>query len=304
MDKLKQMQTFVAVAAKGSLTAVAAHEDVAPAVIGRRIDALEARLGVKLLIRTTRRITLTTEGAAFLEDCQRILLDVENAEAAIVTDGGRASGHLRLTAPAGFGRRHVAPLIPAFIALHPDVTVSLDLSDRVVDLVNEGLDCAIRIGDLPDSSLVSVRLAGNRRVVVAAPSYLARAGTPRTPDDLARHACLGFGAGSQQRGWLFRSGKSSRLIKVGGPMDCTDASVLTQWALDGHGLAWRSLWEVGTDLASGALVEVLAEYAAADNGIYAVLAQRKHVPVRIRRWVDFVRDAYARPDYWHATANY
>lgn len=303
MDKFKQMQTFVSVAAKGSLTAVATQEDVAPAVIGRRIDALEARLGIKLLIRTTRRITLTTEGAAFLEDCQRILLDIDNAEAAVSNDGGRASGHLRVTAPAGFGRRHVAPLVPAYIARHPDVTVSLDLSDRVVDLVNEGLDCAIRIGDLPDSNLVSVRLADNRRVVVASPDYLARAGTPRTPDDLMHHACLGFGIG-QQRGWLFRGGKSTRLVKVGGPMDCTDASVLTQWALDGHGLAWRSLWEVGADLARGALLEVLTDFAAPENGIYAVFTQRKHLPVRIRRWVEFVRETYASPDYWRTMHSY
>lgn len=302
MDKFKQMRTFVAVAAKGSLTAVAAVEDVAPAVIGRRIDALEARLGIKLLIRTTRRLTLTKEGAAFLEDCQRILLDLENAEAAIAAGGGHATGHLRVTAPAGFGRRHVAPLVPHFHSAHPEVTISLDLSDRVVDLVNEGFDCAIRIGDLPDSNLVSVRLAGNRRVVVGAPDYLARAGIPKTPDDLARHNCLGFGAGAQQRGWLFRAGKSARLVRVSGSMDCTDASALTAWARAGQGLAWRSLWEVGADLRRGSLVEVLAEYAAPENGIYAVFAQRKHLPVRVRTWIDFLRSSYSSPDYWDAVA--
>ena len=140
MDKLKQLESFVSVAARGSLTAAAKMEGVAPAIMGRRLDALEERLGVKLLLRTTRRITLTHEGSAFLEDCQRILTDVANAEASVSAGGVKASGHLRITAPAGFGRRHVAPLIPKFRSLHPDVTLSLNLSDRVVDIATEGFD--------------------------------------------------------------------------------------------------------------------------------------------------------------------
>jgi DNA-binding transcriptional LysR family regulator len=169
MDKLKQLETFVSVATRGSLTAAAKAEGVAPAIIGRRLDALEARLGVKLMVRTTRRITLTHEGSAFLEDCQRLLTDLANAEASVSAGGVKASGHLRITAPAGFGRRHVAPLVPRFRELHPEVTISLNLSDRVVDVAGEGYDCAVRVGDLPDSSLVSVRLADNRRLCVAAP---------------------------------------------------------------------------------------------------------------------------------------
>ncbi|MFO0125005.1 MAG: LysR substrate-binding domain-containing protein, partial [Betaproteobacteria bacterium] len=190
MDKLKQLESFVTVATKGSLTATALAEGVAPAVIGRRIDALEERLGVKLLVRTTRRITLTHEGRAFLEDCQRLLTDLASAEASVSAGGVKASGHLRVTAPAGFGRRHVAPLVPRFIAQHPDVSVSLNLSDRVVDIANEGFDCAVRVGDLPDSSLISVRLADNRRQCVATPGYLQRAGVPQHPSALARHECL------------------------------------------------------------------------------------------------------------------
>ena len=204
MDKLKQIESFVSVAARGSLTAAAHAEGVAPAVIGRRLDALEERLGVKLMLRTTRRITLTHEGSAFLEDCQRLLADLANAEASVSAGGVKASGHLRITAPAGFGRRHVAPLVPRFLAQHPDVNVSLNLSDRVVDIVNESYDCAVRVGDLPDSSLVSVRLADNRRLCVATPAYLARAGTPRHPSELARHQCLTLSSdASQTRGWAF-----------------------------------------------------------------------------------------------------
>ena len=170
MDRLKQLESFVSVATKGSLTAAARIEGVAPAVLGRRIDALEERLGVKLLLRTTRRITLTHEGSAFLEDCQRFLADMGQAEASVSAGGVKASGFLRITAPAGFGRRHVAPLMPGFLARHPDVKLSLNLSDRVVDIANEGFDCAVRVGDLPDSSLISIRLADNRRLCVAAPA--------------------------------------------------------------------------------------------------------------------------------------
>lgn len=294
MDRFKQLQTFVAVAQRGSLSAVALAEDVAPAVISRRIDALEARLSVRLLVRTTRRITLTREGAIFLEEAQRILQELDDAESAAAAGGGQIGGHLRITAPAGFGRRHVAPHVPAFVAQHPEVNVSLDLSDRIVDLVSETFDCAIRIGDLPDSSLVSVKLAENRRIVVGAPSYFRAYGTPRTPEDLMHHRCLGFGVGSQQRGWLLRSGKGTRAFKVNGPMECSDATVLTDWARAGHGLAWRSLWEVGEDIQQGTLVEILTDYAAPPNGVYALFPQRKHLPVRVRAWIDHLKETYAR----------
>ena len=200
MDRFKQIETFVSVANRGSLSAAAQAEGVAPAIIGRRIDALEERLGVKLLVRTTRRITLTFEGSAFLEDCQRILNDFHNAEASVSLGGVKASGHVRVTAPAGFGRRHVAPLLPAFLDANRDVTISLDLSDRLADIVNEGIDVAIRIGQLDDSSLVGVKLASNQRVVVASPGYLSARGTPRAPADLSAHDCLTFGNyGNQAR---------------------------------------------------------------------------------------------------------
>ena len=283
MDRLKQIESFVAVAAKGSLTAAAQAEGVAPAVIGRRIDALEARLGVRLLLRTTRRITLTHEGSAFLEDCQRLLADLANAEASVSAGGVKASGHLRVTAPAGFGRRHVAPLVPRFLELHPDVSVSLNLSDRVVDIVNEGFDCAVRVGDLADSALVSVRLADNRRLCVATPGYLERAGTPRHPNELARHRCLALSSdASQTRGWAFRVDGELVHLRPGGRMDCNDGQVLHDWCLQGHGIAWRSTWEVAGDIAAGTLVSVLDEFAAPPSGIYAVIAQRKHLPLRVR----------------------
>lgn len=301
MDRLKQIESFVAVATKGSLTAAALAEGVAPAVIGRRIDALEERLGVKLLVRTTRRITLTHEGSAFLEDCQRLLADLLSAEASVSAGGVKASGHLRITAPAGFGRRHVAPLVPGFRAAHPDVSVSLNLSDRVVDIVNEGFDCAIRVGDLPDSSLVSVRLADNRRLCVAAPAYLQRAGTPATPPELTRHACLTLSSdASQTRGWAFTVDGEVIHLRPSGPLDCSDGQVLHEWCLQGLGIAWRSTWEVEADVAAGRLQVLLEAFAAPANGIFAVFPHAKHLPLRVRLWIDYVKHSYRDPKYWSA----
>ena len=299
MDRLKQIESFVAVAARGSLTAAANAEGVAPAVIGRRIDALEERLGVKLLVRTTRKITLTHEGSAFLEDCQRLLADLANAEASVSAGGVKASGYLRVTAPAGFGRRHVAPLVPRFIEQHPDVNVSLNLSDRVVDIVNESYDCAVRVGDLPDSSLVSLRLADNRRQCVAAPAYLTRAGTPKTPHELHRHECLTLSSeASQTRGWAFVVDGAVTHLRPSGRLDCSDGQVLHDWCTAGLGIAWRSTWEVEQEVASGRLVSVLDDFAAPPNGIYAVFPHAKHLPLRVRLWIDFLKHTYGDSAYW------
>ena len=305
MDKLKQLESFVSVAARGSLTAAALAEGVAPAIMGRRLDGLEQRLGVKLLVRTTRRLSLTHEGSAFLEDCQRVLADLANAEASVSAGGVKASGHLRITAPAGFGRRHVAPLVPRFRELHPEVTISLNLSDRVVDLAGEGFDCAVRVGDMPDSSLVSARLADNRRLCVATPSYLRQHGTPAQPQDLSRFDCLSLSSdASQTRGWAFkvRKGDASELLylKPRGPLDCSDGQVLHDWCLAGYGIAWRSTWEVEAEIAAGTLVAVLEDFAAPPNGIYAVFPHAKHLPLRVRLWIDFLKHHYGQAGFWRA----
>ena len=304
MDKLKQIESFVSVATRGSLTAAARAEGVAPAIMGRRLDALEQRLGVKLLLRSTRRMTLTHEGSSFLEDCQRLLVDFANAEASVSAGGIKASGHLRVTAPAGFGRRHVAPLVPRFREQHADVSISLNLSDRVVDLAAEGFDCAVRVGDMPDSSLVSVRLADNRRLCVATPAYLKRHGTPAHPADLSRFDCLTLSSdASQTRGWSFRvpsGGEDLIYLKPGGPLDCSDGQVLHDWCLAGYGIAWRSTWEVEAEIAAGLLVAVLEDFAAPPNGIYAVFAHAKHMPLRLRLWIDFLKHHYAQSGFWRA----
>ena len=297
MSDFRQMQTFVDVVNLGSLSAAARAEGVVPAVIGRRIDALEERLGVRLLVRTTRRVTLTQEGGAFHEDCQRLLGELAAAEAAVASGSSRARGHLRVSAPAGFGRRHVAPHVATFQQANPDVRVTIDLSDRLVDLVAERVDVAIRISDLADSSLVAVRLAENRRVVVASPAYLSRRGIPASPADLDQFDCLTLGS-SRARGWTFMI--DGRLVnwRVQGRLECNDGAVLHDGALKGYGLAWRSLWEVKDDLTDGRLMTVLDAYSSPDYPVCAVVQQRKFLPQRVRAFVDHLRAVYADPDYW------
>lgn len=301
MNPFKEMQALVLVATHGSLSAAARVEGVTPAIMARRLDALEERLGSRLMHRTTRRISMTESGQNYLEDCVRILNDLASAEASASRGSIQATGHLRVTAPAGFGRRHVAPHVQRFLAQHHDVSVSLDLSDRLVDLVNEGFDCGIRLGELADSNLVSVRLAEMRRVVVGAPAYFQKHGMPQTPDDLLKHDCLALGP---QRGWTFRTHPGSsahvktRSVRVKGPMECNDGVVLAEWARSGGGLAWRSMWEVGEDLQSGRLISVLDDWAAPSVGIYAVFPERRHLPLKVRAFVDLLKDAYAEKDYW------
>lgn len=298
MDHFKQISTFTEVASRGSLSAAARAEGIAPAMIGRRLDALEERLDVKLLQRTTRKIALTNEGAAFLEDCQRILSDLEEAETMVSERSAKASGQLNISAPAGFGRKHVAPLIPVFLNEHKEVNLTLNLSDRMVDLIGEGVDVAIRIAALCDSNLIGVKLADNKRLVVASPEYLQKNGRPSRLEDLQKHNCLTFTSEGSQRGWSFKENGKNIQHKVEGNMNCNDGAVLHQWAIEGKGLAWRSMWEVGNDIKSGKLVSVLDEFISPDNDIYAVFAQRRHLPLRTRAFIDFLRQQYSQPQYW------
>jgi DNA-binding transcriptional LysR family regulator len=263
MDPFKEITTFVNVAQRGSLSAAARHEGLAPAMVGRRLDSLEARLGVKLIQRTTRRLSLTPEGTAFLEDCQRILRELEDAESAVSARGKQATGHLRVTAPAGFGRMHIAPLVPRFATEHPKLALSLELSDRIADLVAEGFDCAIRFGEQADSQLVRVKIGESRRVVVAHAEYLKQHGTPMRPADLAQHRCLTFGDGTApQRGWSFVVNGVPAVERVAGPIACNDGAV--------------------------------DAFEAPPTNVYCLFPARKHLPLRVRLFVDFLRQEFAQ----------
>jgi DNA-binding transcriptional LysR family regulator len=299
MDKLKQIETFIEVAEKGSLARAGLSQKISPAMLGRRIDALEKRLGVKLMHRTTRHLTLTEEGMAYLDHCTRLLGELDKAEQQIGEGRHRATGHLVVSAPAAFGRKHVASHAPAFVRVNPEVRLSFNLTDQVVDLVREGYDLGIRIGGNIDLSFVAVKLASNRRVVCGTPDYFARHGVPHTLEDLARHNCLAFNLqGGQQRGWYFQKGGKPVTVKVAGNLDCNDGELLHSWGSLGLGLAWRSTWEIQPQLASGELITVLDEFALPDYDITAVYPQQRHLPVRVRLFIDMLKETYARPGYW------
>lgn len=299
MDKLKQIEAFVAAVDTGSLAKAAVRAKVTPVMIGRRIDALEQRLGVRLMHRSTRRLALTEQGAVYLEHCRRLVGELDQVESLLSGGQHRAAGHLVVSAPAAFGRRHVAPHGPAFVARNPEVRVSFGLTDQVVDLVRLGFDLGVRIGGAIDESFVAIKLAANRRVVCATPRYLERRGVPRTLADLARHNCLAFNLqGGQQGGWHFRQGGKPVTVRVAGNLECNDTELLHRWVSEGLGLSWRSTWEIEGELARGELVTVLDDYALPSYDIMAVYPHQRHVPAKVRFFIEHLKGAWARPDYW------
>ncbi|AMP16459.1 LysR family transcriptional regulator [Collimonas pratensis] len=299
MDKLKQIEAFVSVVEKGSLAGAALEQNITPVMLGRRIDALEKRLGTKLMHRTTRHLTLTEQGTVFLDHCRKLLTELDIAEKIISEGRHKATGHLVVSAPAAFGRKHVAPHAPAFIATNPEVQISFNLTDRVVDLVREGYDISIRIGGAIDPNFVAVKLASNRRVVCGTPEYFHRNGIPRTLEDIAHHNCLSFNLqGGQQRGWYFQQGGKPVIIKTAGNLDCNDGELLHRWVSEGLGLGWRSTWEIESQLASGELLTVLDEFALPHYDIMAVYPQQRHLPAKVRFFIDRLKSIYAQPDYW------
>jgi len=299
MDKLTQIQAFVDVAEHGSLAKAALGQHITPVMLGRRIDALEKRLGVKLMHRTTRHLTLTEQGAMYLDHCRKLLAEMEHADRMVSEGRHRATGHLIVSAPAAFGRKHVAPHASGFVQAHPDVRISFNLTDRVVDLVRDGYDLGIRIGGVIDPSFVAVKLASNRRVVCGTPEYFERHGIPRTLDDLARHNCLAFNLqGGQQRGWYFQDQGKQVTVRVEGNLNCNDGELLHRWAMEGLGLAWRSSWEIQAQLASGELITVLDDYALPQYDILAVYPQQRNLPAKVRFFIDMLKEIYARPGYW------
>lgn len=299
MDRFKALQTFLDVAKSESLSAVAREDGVTPAMVGRRIDQLEEQLGVKLFKRSTRKITLTPEGVSFHEDVRNILNELRAAEESLSVGAKSATGRLIVTAPTAFGRKHIAPHLPAFAAAHANLSVTLHLSERMVDLKNERVDLAIRIADLKNADLIASKLANNHRVVVGSPDYFKRCGKPQTLEDLARHNCL---VTATEEGlsdvWHFQEKGRAINTKVIGNMHCNDGEVLTRWALAGHGLAWRSAWEVSEEIERGRLVEVLPKFSAPGNDIFAVYPDRKFLPAKVRLFIDFLKKAFGDPPYW------
>jgi DNA-binding transcriptional LysR family regulator len=297
IDNLTDLRIFTRIVSTGSLSQAGRELNLSLAVVSKRLAALEDRLGVRLINRTTRRLNATQEGTEFFERCQRILLDLEEAEAAVTTGRESPKGLLRLTAAVGFGRRRLAPAIVGFAERHPDILIDLDLTDRTVDLVDSGIDIAIRTGALRDSSLIARKLVGNYRVVVASPDYLARHGVPATPADLAHHACVNFSALGDI--WTFIGPNGPFQVKIEARLRTNDGEVGHEWALAGAGLVMKSIWDVGDDIKAGRLVRVLADWPSPAAAIHALYPTSRHLSAKVRSFVDYVGEHLRAADVWH-----
>jgi DNA-binding transcriptional LysR family regulator len=243
---------------------------------------------------------VSEEGAAFLERCRGLLADWNQAEDELADGQRTVDGHLIVSAPAAFGRMHVAPHAPGFLVDKPALQMSFNLNDRVADLIREGYDLSIRIGGAVDQNFVAVKLADNRRVVCGTPAYFKKHGKPKSLDDLPRHNCLAFNLqGGQNRGWYFRRNGKLATVRVAGNLDCNDGELLHRWVSEGHGLGWRSTWEIQRQLATGELETVLDEFALPDYDILAVYPQQRYVPAKVRYFIDYLKKIYAQPDYWN-----
>jgi len=297
-DVVTEMSVFSRVVAAGSLSSAARELGLSPAMVSRRLTALEGRLGVRLLNRTTRTVRLTDEGASYYDNCSRLLAEIDEAEAAVSAGRVEPRGTLKVAIPASFGSRHITPLVPRFAERYPNVKLALSLSDRNVNLVEEGFDLAIRIADLEDSSLAARRLAPNRRVVCASPEYLRRHGTPRTPQDLASHNCLTTTDFTMSWEYTDPQGVASS-VRISGRYACDNWQVLREWAVAGLGIALKSTWDVREHLEDGSLVPLFPGYTfGSDVAIYAVYPHRRHLPAKTRVFIEFLAESFGPEPYW------
>ncbi|QWT21636.1 LysR family transcriptional regulator [Bacillus sp. NP157] len=291
MDKVQEMTSFVAVVDAGSFIGAADATGVTKAAISRHVADLERRLGVRLLHRTTRRLSLTDEGRTFYSRSRDLLAGIAEAEAELTARSSEPTGLLRITAPLSFGVLHLAPLWARFAGEHPQVALDITLSDRVVDLVEEGFDLAVRISRLPNSTLVSRQLGTTRMLLCASPDYLAGHGTPRAPAELAAHAVLAYSYWPDDWQFTTADGRIER-VTVKPFMRSNNGDTSRVAALAGQGITLQPDFIVGDDVRAGRLVHLLPTHDAGSIGIHAVYASRKHLPVKVRRMVDFLVDAF------------
>lgn len=290
MGKLEDMEVFVQVMTSGSMSAAGRELGLSPAGVSKRLKRLEEALGTRLLQRTTRQISPTEAGLNYFDRIRPLLAGIEEAENLVARRAETASGTLTVSAPTSFGRMHVAPHINVFMRNYPDVAINLQLSDEFVDLVGEGFDLAIRIGELTDSSLVARKLAGVRRILCAAPDYLTRQGTPDNLGDLADHICL---APHNNDIWKLEGPDGAVTYRPAGPLKTNSSEVIREAVIAGAGIALRSTWDINLELEAGKLVQVLPGYEGTrDIGIYALFASRQFLPAKIRVFIDFLAEIY------------
>ncbi len=294
MSLLDNMRVFVRVVEQDSMSAAGRLLRLSPAVVSHRIQALESHLGVRLLNRTTRRVQPTEQGLVFYQACQEVLAAVERAENVVAGAGGAPQGSLRVTAPLGFTRRILAPLVPEFQQLHPNVTLQLRCSEHLIDLLTESVDVAIRLAILSDSSLISRKILDCERLLCAAPAYLAAHGSPETPEDLLDHNCLLLRfPGSQQFRWTLQTPDGLKTFSVQGRFDADDGDVLTGWALEGRGIVLKPLWEVAEHLRDGRLLPVLSGFPPEPVSLSVLYPHRRLLPARVKAFSDFAVTRFA-----------
>lgn len=297
MDRFQEMRVFVGVVDAGSFVKAADALEMSKAAVSRHVADLEARLGVRLLHRTTRRLSLTDEGQTFHARCRTVLADVDEAEAEITARSGQATGLLKVNVPFSFGLLHLAPLWAEFLARHPQVALDVTLSDRIVDLVEEGYDLAVRIARLPASSLISRRLATTRMRLCASPDYLRVRGVPTHPSEIVRHAVIAYSLLASGEQWEFDGPDGPATVKVAPRMRSNSGDTCRAAALRHLGLVLQPSFLVGPDLRAGTLVEVLPQWRAIELGIYAVYPTRRHVAPKVRLLIDFLAQALRRPPW-------
>jgi LysR family transcriptional regulator, transcriptional activator for dmlA len=284
---------FSALASAGSLSTAARELGVTTPAVSKHLALMESRIGVSLVNRTTRRMSLTPEGELYLENARRILGEIEGMSDLLGLSKATPKGLLRVNATLGFGRSHVAPLISRFVRKHPQVEVQLQLSVNPPPLTDDSFDVCIRFGAPPDARVIARRIVANRRLLCASPAYLAKHGTPKVPNDLTRHNCIGIRQGDEAYGvWRLSSGRGKAMtteaIKTRGNLTTNDGEIAVNWALDGHGILMRAEWDIERHLRNGRLVQVLPQYYTPDADIHAVYPQRHQLAARVRAFVDFV----------------
>ena len=300
MDRFQALTAFARVVESGSFARAAERMDVSVSAVSRQVAELEAHLGARLLNRTTRRLSLTESGQAFYERCVQLLADLDEAEQAVTAASIVPRGTLRLTASIGFGIRYLAPAIAAFASQHPQLRFDIELSDRPVDLVDEGLDLAIRIGDIGSQALIGRRIGVAEMVCCAAPSYVAEhPPPPSTPDDLRRHACLTYAYSSEGNVWRFADA-SGRMhdVKVTGPMHANNGAMLTALSVAGGGIAIAPDFIVADDVRAGRLIRLLPGYKPPPININAAYPSRRHLSAKVRAFIDFLALRYAKDPEW------
>lgn len=295
MNSLSDLAFFTVLVKQGSLAAVARELGVTPPAVTKRLAKLEQRLGIRLLNRTTRTMSVTHEGEIYLAEAARILAEIDELERLVSRSRAVPKGLLRVNATFGFGRKYVAPAVSAFIKRYPEVEVQLQLSDRPLNLADQAFDIGIRIGEMPDARIIARKIASNRRLLCASPTYLKEQHAPTIPRDLQKHQCIVLRENEAAYGtWHLSRGKAQETIKVRGALSTNDGEIALEWALLGHGILMRSEWDIAPYLRSGRLSQVLEEWNLPASDIFAVYPERLNLSAKATAFVDFVSDRFVQ----------